>query len=63
MFEGYLEDLRRLHRDERGAEEGMSKIVIFMLISLPLIALLIVFGKEIKTKAEQVFKSVMGTTV
>lgn len=52
-----------LHRDERGADEGINKLMIFALVALPLIALLIAFGGKIKTYAESLFNSTMGKGV
>ncbi len=43
VFEGF----RELHRNETGAEEGMNKLLIFAIVALPLLALLIFFGKNI----------------
>ncbi|MDH3591359.1 MAG: hypothetical protein OER88_05745 [Planctomycetota bacterium] len=38
--------LRGFHRDEQG-DEGVNKILIIALIAVPLVIILIIFGKEI----------------
>ncbi len=38
--------LRTFHRDEQG-DEGVNKILIIALIAVPLVIILIIFGKEI----------------
>jgi hypothetical protein len=52
--------LSTLHADERGADEGMNKLLIFAMVALPLLALLIYFGKEIVTFAKDQFESIAG---
>jgi Flp pilus assembly pilin Flp len=42
-----MESLKRLHRDERGAE-GLEKLLIIAAIVLPLLGLLIIFRDKIK---------------
>ncbi|MEM7680523.1 MAG: hypothetical protein AAF288_01065 [Planctomycetota bacterium] len=37
----------RLHRDERGAE-GLEKLLILAAVALPLLAVLLFFGQDIK---------------
>ena len=49
-----------LHRNEVGAEEGMNKLLIFAMVALPLLALLIFFGNEIVTFAQEQWDSVFG---
>ncbi len=39
--------VRRLHGDDRGAE-GLEKLLIIAAIVLPMLALLIFFGKDLK---------------
>ncbi len=52
--------LRALHADETGAEEGMNKLLIFAMVALPLLALLIFFGKQIVEFATQQFSDIAG---
>ncbi|KPJ75662.1 MAG: hypothetical protein AMK72_11945 [Planctomycetes bacterium SM23_25] len=42
-----MDSLKRLHRDERGAE-GLEKLLIIAAIVLPLLGLLIIFRDKIK---------------
>jgi len=42
-----MDSLKRLHRDERGAE-GLEKLLIIAAIVLPLLGILILFRNEIK---------------
>jgi len=42
-----IRQLKRLHRDERGAE-GLEKLLIVAAIVLPLLGLLIIFRNEIR---------------
>jgi len=51
--------LRRLHRDERGAE-GLEKLLIIAAIVLPLLGLLIIFRNEIRTWVVDIWKTVVG---
>jgi Flp pilus assembly pilin Flp len=46
-FGGLWSQLRRLHRDERGAE-GLEKLLIIAAIVLPLLGLLIVFRNSLR---------------
>jgi len=55
--------LGRFHRDSRGADDQMNKLLIFGLVALPLLALLIIFGKDIVTKVTQTFNTVTGDPV
>ena len=50
-----------LHRDDRGADEGMNKLLIFGLVALPLLALLIYFGQEIVTMVTNAFQTIVGS--
>jgi Flp pilus assembly pilin Flp len=43
-----LAALRRFHRDEQG-DEGVNKILIIAMIVVPLVIVLILFGKDIVT--------------
>lgn len=52
--------LCELHTDEVGAEEGMNKLLIFAMVALPLLALLIYFGKDIVTFATEQWDSIFG---
>jgi len=51
--------LKRLHRDERGAE-GLEKLLIIAAIVLPLLGLLIIFRNEIKNWVVEIWKTVAG---
>ena len=46
--DGVLARLRRFHRDEQG-DEGVNKVLIIAMIVVPLVTVLIIFGKEIVT--------------
>ncbi len=52
--------LLALHRNETGAEEGMNKLLIFAMVALPLLGLLIYFGKEIVTFANTQYDQYFG---
>lgn len=52
--------LGEFHRDEVGAEEGMNKLLIFAMVALPLLALLIFFGKNIVEFATSQWEAVFG---
>jgi hypothetical protein len=58
-----LARIRHLHQNETGAEEGMNKLLIFALVAIPLIMLLIYFGRDIITKAQEQFGTVMGEDI
>ena len=50
--------------DDRGGErDTLTTLLMLALIILPLVALIIVFGTEIKDKATEVWNTVFGTTV
>jgi Flp pilus assembly pilin Flp len=51
--------LKRLHRDERGAE-GLEKLLIIAAIVLPLLGLLIIFRNEIKTWVVDIWTKAKG---
>jgi Flp pilus assembly pilin Flp len=59
MFERMTSHLKRLHRDERGAE-GLEKLLIIAAIVLPLLGLLIIFRNEIKDWVVQIWKDARG---
>jgi hypothetical protein len=48
-----IQRLHDLHANETGAEEGMNKLLIFAIVALPLLALLIFFGKNIADFADE----------
>jgi len=52
--------LARFHGNERGAEEGANKLLIFALIALPILAVLIFFGREIVDLAKEAYNRVTG---
>jgi Flp pilus assembly pilin Flp len=54
-----IRQLKRLHRDERGAE-GLEKLLIIAAIVLPLLGLLIIFRNEIKDWVVDAWKVVAG---
>jgi len=49
--------LRRFFADEQG-DEGVNKILIIALIAVPLIIVLIIFGREIVTWFEEAWTSI-----
>lgn len=54
-----LRTLRRMHRDDGGAE-GLEKLLIIAAIVLPLLGLLIVFRTEIGDWARTMFDKIRG---
>lgn len=56
-----IANVRRLHRDERGAE-GLEKLLIIGAIVLPLLGILIFFKEEITTWLESIWGSVRDET-
>jgi hypothetical protein len=56
-----LQSLRSLHACEKGADEGMNKLLIFAMVALPLLMLLIFFGGEVLSFAQQQWETVRGT--
>jgi len=50
-----MDSLKRLHRDERGAE-GLEKLLIIAAIVLPLLGILILFRNEIKEWVVNIWK-------
>jgi Flp pilus assembly pilin Flp len=59
MFERAVSQLKRLHRDERGAE-GLEKLLIIAAVVLPLLGLLIIFRNEIREWVVQIWKDAKG---
>jgi Flp pilus assembly pilin Flp len=51
--------LKRLHRDERGAE-GLEKLLIVAAIVLPLLGLLIIFRNEIRNWVVDIWTQAKG---
>jgi len=56
---GIINELKKLHRDERGAE-GLEKLLIIAAIVLPLLGLLIIFRNEIKDWVVDMWRTVRG---
>jgi hypothetical protein len=50
--------MRKLHENEVGADDGLNKLLIFAMVALPLLALLIYFGKEIQEFAVNQFDEI-----
>ena len=74
MFKTRLEGLRRtiseaagpviaFHRDERGDNENLGRLLILALVLVPLVVLIILFGNQIFDKAKATWDGVMGKTV
>jgi len=59
MFARVMSQLKRLHRDERGAE-GLEKLLIIAAVVLPLLGLLIIFRNEIREWVTQIWKDAKG---
>lgn len=55
-----LRHILRLHADEKGAEEGMNKLLIFAMVALPLLGLLLYFGDQIVELATGQFEEIAG---
>ena len=51
--------LARLHRDEQG-DEGVNKILIIAMIVVPLVIVLILFGKDIVNFFTNAWKKLIG---
>jgi len=51
--------LRRLHRDERGAE-GLEKLLIIAAVALPLLGILIYFSKDIMKWVKDLWEQAKG---
>jgi len=63
MLNQVLAKLSAFHQDERGADEGINKLMIFALIALPLIAIIAGFGKQIVSYAKTQWSTTMGSAV
>jgi len=63
MVTTVLTHLRSLCRDERGADEGVNKLMIVALASLPVIAILAFFGRDIARLAGQWYTKVSHSGV
>lgn len=50
-----------LHRDERGDNENLGRLLLLALVLIPLIILITVFGGEIYDEATLQWEEVMGT--
>ena len=59
MMSRIVDNLKKLHRDERGAE-GLEKLLIVAAIVLPLLGLLIIFRNEIKDWVVGLWKDARG---
>jgi hypothetical protein len=51
------------HRDERGDNENLGRLLILALVLVPLVVLIILFGNQIFDKAKQTWDGVMGKSV
>jgi len=56
MFARVVSQLKRLHRDERGAE-GLEKLLIIAAVVLPLLGLLIIFRNEIRAWVTDIWRT------
>ena len=56
-----LRALRRFHSDEQG-DEGVNKILIIAMIVVPLVIVLILFGKNIVEFFNNAWKKLTGTS-
>jgi hypothetical protein len=56
-----ISPLRRLHRDERGDNENLGRLLLLALVLIPLIILITVFGGEIYDAAEEQWSEVMDS--
>ena len=52
-----------LHKDERGDNENLGRLLILALVLIPLIILIAFFGQEIVTKAKEAWDNVVGKEV
>ncbi len=57
--DGVLARLRRFHRDEQG-DEGVNKVLIIAMIVVPLVTVLIIFGKDIVTFFKKAWDKIKG---
>ena len=56
-----LRALRRFHTDEQG-DEGVNKILIIAMIVVPLVIVLILFGKNIVEFFQKAWEKLTGTS-
>ncbi len=62
MFIQTIRDaINPLHRDERGDNENLGRLLLLALVLIPLIILITVFGGEIYEEAQSQWDEVMGT--
>jgi Flp pilus assembly pilin Flp len=61
MLRGIVSNLKRLHRDERGAE-GLEKILIVCAVVLPLLGVLIYFRDEIMKWVKDLWEKARGAS-
>jgi Flp pilus assembly pilin Flp len=60
MLSQMMKQLKRLHRDEQGAE-GLEKLLIIAAVILPLLGLLIWFRDEIGAWVTEIWERARGT--
>jgi hypothetical protein len=53
----------QLHRDERGDNENLGRLLILALVLIPLIILITIFGDAIYAEAQAQWDAVMGSGV
>jgi len=58
-FKALVNRLAALHRDEQG-DEGVNKILIIALIAIPLVIILLVFGKKIAEWFSEAWNNLSG---
>ena len=58
--EGFL---MKLHKDERGDNENLGRMLILALVLIPLVIVITVFGNEIVGKAKTIWAKVIGAPV
>lgn len=55
--------LTALHKDERGDNENLGRMLILALVLIPLVIVITVFGNEIVGKAKTIWAQVIGAPV
>jgi hypothetical protein len=55
--------VRQFALDDRGGEEGAGKLLIFALVAIPLLILLIMFGKDVTGLAQNAWKNLTGNKI
>ena len=55
--------LGKLHRDERGDNENLGRLLMLALILIPLVLLLILFGGQIYNAASEAWNNVMNSSL